>query len=68
MAKKKKKVKASKGYGRVVSVNSQTGKPKSKSADAKRQALPPGKRRSKKTGKIYSERRANRSDKPGKKV
>lgn len=38
-----------------------------KSIDDKRKALRPGKRRSK-TGKIYWETRANRSDAKGKKV
>lgn len=45
----------------------QTGKRKSISADRKRKALAPGKRRSR-TGKIYWETRKNRSDKVGKRL
>jgi hypothetical protein len=39
----------------------QIGRRKSLKADKRRKALPPGKRRSK-SGKIYYERRRNRSD------
>lgn len=42
----------------------QTGKRKSIKADKRRKALPPSKRRSK-SGKIYYERRRNRSDLKG---
>lgn len=47
----------------AVSSYRQTGSSKRK-ADRKRKAKPPGKRRSA-TGKVYYERRKNRSDKPG---
>lgn len=53
---------------RNLRVLEQTAKNKTdKSIDAKRKALAPGKRVSK-TGKIYWESRANRSDKIGSKV
>ena len=50
----------------VKKATHQTGK-SIKSIDKKRKALPPGKRISK-TGKIYWEMRANRSDMPGEMV
>lgn len=51
---------------KVVYTTDQIGKTKVPK-DRKRDALPPGKRISK-TGKVYWETRANRSDKPGRKI
>lgn len=45
----------------VIEMTQKGGAPKSRSADNKRKALPPGRRVSK-TGRVYTERRANRSD------
>ena len=50
----------------VYEYKSQTGKSKTK-LDKKRKALAPGKRVSK-NGKVYYERRKNRSDRPGKRI
>lgn len=52
---------------RVLKVLKQTGKRKSMSADRKRKAILPGKRRSK-SGKTYWETRKNRSDSKGSKT
>jgi len=55
-----------KNQRRHLGTSKQTGK-SIKSKDSKRKALAPGKRRSK-TGHIYYEARANRSDKIGSKL
>ena len=53
------------GRPRVIKISKrQTGTRKSVKADKRKKALAPGKRRSS-TGKIYYERRRNRSDRPG---
>lgn len=51
----------------VAKVPRQTGSPKNYNLDRKRKALPPGKRISR-SGKVYYEYRANRSDLPGRNV
>jgi hypothetical protein len=64
VSKKKHMVKKSTGKKRRVLkvVNYQTGKRKSIKLDRMRKALEPGKRVSKKSGKVYWETRRNRSD------
>jgi hypothetical protein len=62
MARRRKRVKRSL-WGRVLkAVGYQTGKRKSVRLDRKRKAKKPGKRVSKKTGRVYWETRRNRSD------
>jgi hypothetical protein len=62
MTRRRKRVKRSL-WGRVLkAVSYQTGKRKSASLDRKKKAKKPGKRVSEKTGRVYWETRANRSD------